>query len=302
MGIYDREYYRDDQTKGVQLQAPQSMVMRLIIITFGFWLANLFFGGDSDWIMDGMAASAKSLTEPWNLWQLLSSGFAHSPQRIQHILFNMLGLWVFGRELEGIYGKFEFLRIYLVSIVLGSLFFAVGQLIFLPATSWGGVIGASGAISTLVVLFIMRFPHRTLLVFFVLPMPAWVFGLVFLAINILGAGGIYIAIGPNAENAKYTAYSVHLVGAAFGFLYFHFRWNLGRFIPGGGGSPAKWLKRKPKLRVHDPDPAADEAYSDLDREGDRILSKIDREGMESLTAKEQRILEDYSRRMRQKHR
>ena len=67
-------------------------------------------------------------------------------------------------------------------------------------------------------------------------------------------------------------------------------------MPGRGAM--KRIKRKPKLRVHDPD--ADPQTGDS--QADALLAKVNREGMDSLTSREKRILEEYSRRMRQKHR
>ncbi len=58
------------------------------------------------------------------------------------------------------------------------------------------------------------------------------------------------------------------------------------------------FKRRPDLKVHRPS----EYYRDLDEQADRLLEKVHREGESSLSPKERRILEDYSRRMRQKHR
>jgi hypothetical protein len=62
-------------------------------------------------------------------------------------------------------------------------------------------------------------------------------------------------------------------------------------------SPRKWLRSKPPdLRLHDPEPS----YDDLDRQADRLLQKVNEAGLASLTAKERQLLEDYSRRTRQK--
>jgi hypothetical protein len=93
-----------------------------------------------------------------------------------------------------------------------------------------------------------------------------------------------------------VAHDVHLAGAALGFAYFYLQWNFGRLLPGRGAMQG--FKRKPKLRVHDPD--AD--YQARDTEGDALLEKVNREGLDSLTPREKKILEEYSRRMRQKHR
>jgi hypothetical protein len=71
--------------------------------------------------------------------------------------------------------------------------------------------------------------------------------------------------------------------------------NFGRLR---GGGPK--VKSRPKLKIHDPE--RDDPNRKQDEEADRILDKVNREGMESLTSKERRILEEYSRRMRKKHR
>ena len=71
-----------------------------------------------------------------------------------------------------------------------------------------------------------------------------------------------------------------------------------RLMPGRVSFPLKSLGPRPKLRVHDPE----EHYRELDRKADEILEKVSQEGESSLTASERRILADYSRRMRQKHR
>jgi hypothetical protein len=61
------------------------------------------------------------------------------------------------------------------------------------------------------------------------------------------------------------------------------------------GSVKKFFRR-PKLKIHAPEPT----YDNLDAEADRVLEKLHQEGEASLTPRERRVLEDYSRRMRQK--
>ena len=92
------------------------------------------------------------------------------------------------------------------------------------------------------------------------------------------------------------AYTVHLSGAAFAFLYHRLNWNLGRLIPG----KLSWrsFKRRPRLRLHAPA----EEDEDLNAEVDRILAKISQQGESSLTRKERRTLQSASRRFQQKRR
>lgn len=284
MGIHDREYYRDDQPAGISL-GQHTMVTKIIVVTAVIYLINGFLSMD---LMQAMASSAGDLFKPWLWWRFLTSGFAHAPDDIRHILFNMAGLFFLGRMVESKLGPKEFLRFYLVAIVLGSVAQALRAYLMDPgAEAWIGCYGASGAVTAVIILFVCYYPKVTLLIFFIIPAPAWVIGILVIAINVLGANGY---------GDPRVAHDVHLVGVVFGLAYYYFGWNLGRFMPGGGLMKA--LKRKPKLRVHDPD----SDYQGRDSQADALLDKVNREGMDSLTAREQKILEEYSRRMRQKHR
>ena len=141
------------------------------------------------------------------------------------------------------------------------------------------MLGASGAVVAVIILYALYFPKRRLLMMFVVPMPAWGVALVVILIAVVGA-------------EQHVAHDVHLAGAALAAVYFY----SGARLTGWGG------RRRHKLRVvsgdsdshshsHDPD-------EDLEAEGDRLLEKVHREGEASLTAKERKTLERYSRYMR----
>ena len=144
MGIHDRDYYRENAPAGFDPGAT-SMILRIVVVTAGFFLADLFLGGPRHSIMNGMASGPEDLTNPLYWWRFLASGFAHSPRDARHILFNMAALWFLGRDVEAIYGRSEFLRFYLVTIVLGSLVQAVRQFLTVPEDEWARSFGASGA-------------------------------------------------------------------------------------------------------------------------------------------------------------
>jgi hypothetical protein len=206
-----------------------------------------------------------------------------------HIIANMFGLWMFGRDVEQVYGPREFLRIYLVTIILGGLIWATRACLTVDQELWTQyqMLGASGAVTAVILLFCVHFPKRTVLLMFILPIPAWVLGVMIIVLNIAGMG--------NSE--ANVAFDVHLVGAVFALAYWKLGWNLGRWTP-RIPKPNRWFRSRPQLKVHDPE----EAYEEKDRQANQILDKVNREGIDSLTPKEKRILEDYSRRMRQKHR
>ncbi len=220
MGIYDRDYYRQQQRPTVSPYLPSSIVGTIIAINVAVWLADFFspetFGGGR-WLSDHLAVHVDTLRQPWLWWQYLTAGFVHSPNDFQHILFNMLGLFFLGRDVEDLYGRREFLRLYLVMVVVSFVVWDLANV--LAGTSvLTQAYGASGAIVGVVILYALNFPRRTLLLFFVIPIPAWVLGM------LLVASDVYTAIMRQGN----VAVSAHLAGAAFAFVYYQRRWNLTR--------------------------------------------------------------------------
>lgn len=301
MGLQDRDYYRDEQSSfgGINLGGARMMVTNLVIINAALFLADLFFGGREHWITNHLTITPAALLKPWLWYEFISYGFAHSYRDIWHILGNMLGLWIFGRDIELIYGRKEILRIYMVALVLGSLFWTVREYLFVDPRYWGSLLGASGAVTAVILLFVFHFPRRTILLMFVLPVPAWVLGVMIIVGNLLSVRM------PGSAGEGQIAFDVHLVGAVFAICYYRFRWNLGWLVPSthwltSWRKKISRLKPRPALKVHSPD--SEDQYRDLDERADRVLAKLYREGESSLTGPEREILEAYSRRMRQKHR
>lgn len=293
MGIYDRPYYRDDQSPTFSLGGQRSIVVSLIVINVVIFFLDAFTtqdGHGGHWLSNQLALRSEVLTQPWNWWKFLTYGFAHapldSPRGIFHVGFNMYGLWLFGRDVEAVRGRKEFLWVYLALVVVAGLGWAV---INAATTGWPGpMIGASGAVTGIMVLFVCHFPHRKFMLLFIpIPISAWVLVGFFVLQDIWGAMG-----GGLGD----VAYTCHLTGAAAAFLYYRSQIRVERFVPAKLSFPP--VRSRPRLRVHDPDAR----HRELDRRADRVLEKLHREGADSLTAAERRLLEEYSRQMRQKHR
>lgn len=288
MGIYDRDYYRQER-RGFAWSGPRTIVATLVLLNVALFLADGLLARQNHEITKALALRAGDLTwsQPWRWVRLVTYGFVHHwPPDFTHILFNMLGLWFLGRDVESLYGRKEFLRLYLALILVGGLVWAIAARLR-GAPDGETVLGASGAVVGVVLLFAMNFPHRTLILFpLPIPVRAWVVGVFIVGIDLLRAISASANPDPLAENR--VAYAVHLAGAAFAFFYFRFRWNLSR-LPGASFS-LDWLKSRPKLRVHEPPEELD-----LSEELDRILEKIHRDGEASLTRKERRTLETVSR-------
>jgi len=286
MGIHDREYYRDDTPSGVNLGGDWSIVAKLIVLNVLVYVADIFAGGDH-WLMKSLAASPESITHPWMCWQLLTYAFAHDYDGFNHIFWNMFGLWMFGRDIEGVYGKKEFLWMYLLTAVLGGLMFVARSMAVYDPAEWSNhrVVGASGAVTAVTLLYCLHFPKRTILLMIILPVPAWAVGAMIIVGNMVMM----------FNSAAPVAFDVHLVGAAFAIGYFKFGWRVSSWVP---RLRLPKVNRSTRLKLHEPK----DNYEALDVEGDRLLQKVGRDGMDSLTKAEQRKLEAYSRRMKQKHR
>lgn len=297
MGFHDRDYYRE----GSQSPYVTSMVVKLIILNGIVYLAELFVGRNQQGrylVVEWLGAHADTIAHPLSWYQLLTAGFVHDPgsNHVTHILFNMLGLYCFGMPLEDRYGHREFLRFYLIAVVLGFLFWSGSNYLMAGdrAHDMPPCIGASGGVTAATLLFCLLYPRATILASFLFPVPAWLMGAFIILSNLLGTANRSALTGG-------VAYDVHLVGAAFAFAYWKFGWNFRR-LPGLDdfkrfvGLSKKWFAPRPPLKVHDPE----QYYEDLDAQADRLLEKVNRDGLGSLTDKERRILEDYSRRTRQK--
>ncbi|MFN7893471.1 MAG: rhomboid family intramembrane serine protease [Pirellula sp.] len=287
MGIYDREYYRDE---GIRLQPDwngRSAISYLVILNIAVFVANILlskggFTSQNQGIVNELLALRDSnATQPWMWWRVLSYAFVHDSSQIFHLLFNMLGLYFLGRSVEDKYGKLEFLRIYLMTaIVCGSLWLVKSFALNTPQTEI--LLGASGAVICIEMLFVLNFPKETVYLF-VFPIPSWVLGVFLVLSNLVSSPSTGVAV------------DVHVVGILFAFAYFFLGWNFG-FLQDLQGTFRR-AKRKllgPKLRVHQENGATDDA------EADRILQKIHEQGKDSLTSKERKFMEKYSRRVRER--
>ena len=124
-------------------------------------------------------------------WQLVSYAFLHGG--ITHLFFNMLGLWMFGSELERLWGQQRYIQMLLASVVAAALV----QLLFaLLVGLRSPTVGASGALFGLLLCYGMLFPNRVIMPLFPpIPMKARTFVIVFGALELLFglSGGLGVA-------------------------------------------------------------------------------------------------------------
>ena len=137
-------------------------------------------------------------------WQVLSYAFLHGDTL--HLFFNMLGLWMFGAELEQLWGSRRYAQYLLAAVVVAAV---TQLLVTLLAGSPVPTVGASGALFGLLLAFGMLFPNRTIMPLFPpIPMKARNFVILF--------GGIELLLG--VWGGSGIAHFAHLGGMLGGWL------------------------------------------------------------------------------------
>jgi membrane associated rhomboid family serine protease len=207
-------------------------------------------------------------------WTLVTSAFSHI--EFWHIGINMFVLWSFGTILEKLWGTPIFVAFYLVAAVVASATHCLVSSVLMGNPDINAL-GASGAVSGLLLAFALLFPKHRILVFGVIPVPALIGALAFVAIDLWGlfaqtrGGGIGIGHG------------AHLGGALCGFLFW-----------------ASYLRTRFKL------PAAGQSSQmamtpEEVQEFQRLRQKLDHEGPQALTPKEKIFLEQIRERVMAAH-
>jgi membrane associated rhomboid family serine protease len=175
----------------------------LIIANVVMFLATLVY----EPIIDFLGLTPRIIVERFWVWQLATYAFLHGGPI--HILFNMLGVWMFGVELERLWGTRQFLKYYAITGVgAGLTVLAVGLLLGASSETYRfPTIGASGALYGLLVAFAYYYPDRPLLMFFLFPIPAKYFVMIVGAMAFLSA--------PQSRVSE----AAHLGGLVIGYLY-----------------------------------------------------------------------------------
>jgi len=183
-----------------------------------------YAGGDATlvaWFALWPPLAGPSPAPGFELWQLLSYSFLHGS--LTHLLFNMLALYMFGSEIERLFGSRFYLQYYFACVIAAAL-------THLVATGWMGAppvptVGASGGMFGLLLAFGWFFPRRTvLLIFPPLPLPARVF--------VAAYGTLELVLGVTGTGPG-VAHFAHLGGMLGGWIMIQYR---------RGGFPFGWRR------------------------------------------------------------
>ncbi|CAH0354469.1 Rhomboid protease GlpG [Aquabacterium sp. CECT 9606] len=157
-------------------------------------------------------------------WQLVTYGFMHGS--LTHLFFNMMGIWMFGAELERVWGPKRYSQFMLASIFTAAL----TQLLMSQLNgSMNPTVGISGGLFGLLLAFGMMFPNRIIVPLIPpIPMKAKIFVAIF--------GGLELILGVTGTQAG-VAHFAHLGGMLGGWLMIRYWRGQPPFPPKRRGGP-----------------------------------------------------------------
>ncbi|MBV9761303.1 MAG: rhomboid family intramembrane serine protease [Acidobacteriaceae bacterium] len=181
----------------------------LLIVNVALFTIPILFQRVFSPVFDTLGLVPSEVVRQLKIWEIVTYMFIHVG--FGHILWNMLALWLFGAELERLWGAARFLRFYFLCGICAALTVIAGAYIF------GGVdiktVGSSGAIYGILVAYGVMFPDRTILFGFLIPIKSKYFvmiigGIVFLQSYMATFGG----------QGSGVAVVAHLGGLVAGYL------------------------------------------------------------------------------------
>jgi membrane associated rhomboid family serine protease len=310
MGIYDRDYYRE--TSGYLSFDKRFQACTILALLYVcFFVFQAVRDGKVNRLQHGSLTERLELNASkvldGELWRVITYAFVHDPANIVPIVVNVIFLISFGRQLENLHGWKEFLAYYLLSGFLAGLGFTLAATVF---RSDGALLGPVGSITAALVLFALRFPHRSVQLFFVLPCRIWVLLALYLIINVAWDGTLNLAV----IGAEATA-------AAFALFCHRYSLRVANWLPRMQSSSIRPPNR-PRLQIFGDEAADGEAASltasgstasasyasahtpsttpataahvlldeHLEAKLDEVLKKVNLHGQNSLTDEERAVL------------
>jgi len=245
----------------------------LVSINFGIFILQTISSGENLFFpLFGLVP--KLVWSQFMVWQPFTYIFFHGG--IWHVLINMFVLWMFGSELERLWGKNRFLKFYFMTGIGSGVI-----TMFFGLNSTVPIVGASGAVYGVLLAYGITYPNRTIYLYGIIPIKSIWF--------VMGIG--LIAFLSSFNNISQISHLTHLSGMLIGYLILKkpIYWNDLFF---------KIRKRKIEYQIQKEHKLVNQK-NDIEREIDSILDKINREGFDSLSKNEQDRLYKGSRSLSQ---
>jgi membrane associated rhomboid family serine protease len=314
MGIYDRDYYREEKAGILDWLLPAGSVCKaLFVIYIGVMLIQLVTLPSNESARPNVAAMIHGrhisayggFTDLFDLdvervlhgevWRLVTYAFLHPPGAFLTFVFGLLFLMWFGSDLENIYGRAGFAIFYFGSILVASLTYSL-------VSWWRGELGpphmwSREVLGALLVLAAIHFPTRVIMMFFIIPVPIWMMAGLYILWN------VYDALG--GFGAQAFVFS-QLLSAGFAVGFYKYKRDFGALLPDAFSGLFRLLPRhRRQLRLYHPEmesprerepvpvaapPAGHAVDEHFEAKLDAVLEKIARVGKDKLTADEQEVL------------
>ena len=272
-----REYHRDPYTYERDATLATRRLIWTTVIAF-FVTALLYRFSTQGRAAELLFVRPLDIIERFYLWQLVTYGFCHTFDSIFHLLINMFMLYWFGRKVNTQYGNRQFVFFYLTAIVFAGLVYVIWQVALAGSVSQG-MLGASGAVMGVAVIYALLWPHDEFLLFFVIRIKAWVLVLILVGMDLFS--GVILPSGAG------VAYLAHLGGAGWGWLWVRY----------SGAIIAEYRARERLHGTREDRQRARAEHQEAEHRAsiDELLAKISRDGIGALSEREKNFLKDSSK-------
>lgn len=183
-----------------------TITISLIIIIITALISFMAFQNNDQ--LEKLMMRPYMVTHYHQYYRFITSGFVHADT--PHLIFNMLTLWFFGEFIEGVFEQlFQNKLVYVAYYILGIIVADIPSYIKNRNNQYYASLGASGAISGVVFTSILIAPWQKIYVFAAIPLPAVIYGVLFLA------GSAYMS----RKGGSNVDHSAHFWGAIYGFVF-----------------------------------------------------------------------------------
>ena len=253
------------------LALPNGVKILLIINIIVFILIEI--SGQRNILFQLFGLVPRSVIYEYKIWQICTYLFIHGG--LLHIIFNMLVLWIIGKDLELEWGKNNFLTFYFIcGVGAGLITVIINTQSFIP------VVGASGAIYGVLVAYGFTYPNRIVYLYGLFPLQVK-----YLVLG-LGLIAFFASLSTSTSNISHIT---HLSGMLIGITYIFLKYKW-KYIY------LWYIKMRIKTIQHKPNNNEDE-ISSIKMQMDNILDKLNEDGWDSLTQHEEEFLTKSSKRL-----
>ena len=212
----------------------------------------------------------KLIWSEFMIWQPVTYLFFHGG--IWHVLINMFVLWMFGSELERLWGKVRFLKYYFITGIGSGIITAL-----LNLSSITPVVGASGAVFGVLMAYGITYPNRTIYLYGIIPIRSMLF--------VIAVG--LIAFVSSFDGTSRISHITHLSGMVIGYLILKRRWQFNDIWFSIRKKTLEYQIQREERKISH--------RQELENNIDKILDKINDQGFKSLSDKEEKQLYENSK-------